>query len=284
MHHLCFLLAAARRSTMRAMFGTRLDLSGARAIVTGASSGIGHALALRLAEQRVRLVLASRNRERLDELAKTIQQRGGEAHVVPTDVADAAQRVHLMNAALNALGGLDILVNNAGVGAMGPFIDAGPERLRRIFEVNFFGCTELTRLASPHLRRGRNPMVVNISSILGHRAIPGCVEYCASKFALQGWSEGLRAELAHLGIHVLVVSPGSTETEFHDHLLEDRSALRFRSRPMSADRCALLTVRAMRARRNEIVLTTGGKLLVWLNRLSPELVDWFMVRFARQRS
>lgn len=267
---------------MESMFGTHLDLNGARSILTGASSGIGHALALRLAEQGVRLVLASRNRERLDHLAMTIKQRGGEAHVIPTDVADAEHRVHLVEAAVTALGGLDVLINNAGVGAMGPFAEASPGRLRRIFEVNFFGCTELTRLALPHLRHGRHPMIVNISSILGHRAIPGCVEYCASKFALQGWSEGLRAELAILGIHVLVVSPGSTESEFHDHLLEDRPAVRFRSRPMSADRCAVLTVRAMRARRNEIVLTAGGKALVWLNRLAPWFVDWLMARFARR--
>src|SRR5262245_60828948 len=125
---------------------SRLDLRGARAIVTGASSGIGHALALRLAEQGVRLVLASRNQERLDALAASIRQRGGEAHVVTTDVADAAQRAHLVEAAVAALGGLDILVNNAGVGAKGPFAEASEDRLRRIFEVNFFGCTELTRL------------------------------------------------------------------------------------------------------------------------------------------
>jgi short-subunit dehydrogenase len=262
------------------MFFHRLDLAGARAIVTGASSGIGHALAPRLAEQRVRLVLASRNRERLDALAATIRERGGEVHVVPTDVADASQRAHLIEAAFVVLGGLDILINNAGVGAMGPFAEASEERLRRIFEVNFFSCTELTRLALPQLREGRNPMVVNISSILGLRAIPNCVEYCASKFALQGWSEGLRAELALHGIHVLVVCPGTIETEFRAHLLEDRSTGRWRGRGMTADRCARLTIAAMRARKNEIVVTAGAKALAWLNRLSPRLVDWMMMRYA----
>jgi short-subunit dehydrogenase len=261
---------------------SRLDLRDARAIVTGASSGIGHALALRLAELRVRLVLASRNRERLDALAATIHQRGGEAHVVATDVAEAAQRAHLVEAAIAAFGGLDILVNNAGVGALGPFIDATEERLRRIFEVNFFGCTELTRLAIPHLRQGRTPMIVNIGSILGKRAIPGCVEYCASKFALQGWSEALRAELALHDIHVLTVCPGTIETEFRAHLLEDRPRARWRSRGMTADRCAGLIVAAMRARRNEIVVTAGAKTLAWLNRIVPRLVDWMMVRYGRR--
>jgi short-subunit dehydrogenase len=260
---------------------SRLDLSGMHALVTGASSGIGHALALRLAEQRVRLVLASRNRERLDALAATIRQRGGEAHAVPTDIADATQRAHLIDAAVAALGGLDILVNNAGIGAIGPFSDSTEDRLRRIFEVNFFGCTELTRLALPHLRQGRHPMVVNISSILGKRAIPDMAEYCGSKFALQGWSEGLRPELARFGIHVLVVSPGTVESEFRANLLEDRAKGRWRARGMSADRCAMLTIAAMRARRNEIVVTAGAKTLAWLNRLSPRLVDWLMKRYAR---
>jgi short-subunit dehydrogenase len=266
------------------MFFTRIELGGARTIVTGASSGIGHALALRLAEQRVRLILASRQKERLDALASTIRQRGGEAHVVPTDVAEASQRVRLIDTAVNLLGGLDILVNNAGVGALGPFAEASEERLRRIFEVNFFGSTELTRLALPHLRQGNHPMLVNVSSILGHRAIPGCVEYCASKFALQGWSEGLRAELALVGVHVLVVSPGTTETEFRANVLENRAGRRFTGRGMSADRCAVLTVRAMQARRNEIVLTAGAKTLFWLNRLAPALADRVMVRFARRGS
>jgi short-subunit dehydrogenase len=261
----------------------RHDLTGARAILTGASSGIGRALALRLGEQRVRLVLASRQQARLENLATTIHQRGGQAHVLTTDVADAAQRGRLIESAIGALGGLDILINNAGVGAMGPFIEASEERLRRIFEVNFFSCTELTRLALPHLRQGNRPMLVNVSSILGRRAIPGCSEYCASKFAMVGWSEGLRAELALHGIHVLVVCPGSTDTEFRANLLEDRARYRWQSRGMSVDRCAHLMVRAMRARRNELVLTAGGNMLVWLNRLAPRLVDKLMERYAKPK-
>jgi short-subunit dehydrogenase len=259
------------------------DLTGARAILTGASSGIGSALALRLAEQGVRLVLASRQQARLEALASSIERRGGQAHVVATDVADAAQRARLIESAVAALGGLDILINNAGAGAMGPFSEASEERLRRIFEVNFFGCTELTRLALPHLRQGKNPMLVNVASILGRRAIPGCAEYCASKFAMVGWSEGLRAELALHGIHVLVACPGSTDTEFRANLIEDKARYRWQSRGMSADRCAWLIVRAMRSRRNEIVLTAGGKLLVWLNRLVPRLVDRLMISYARPK-
>src|SRR5207244_4498213 len=99
--------------------------------------------------------------------------------------------------------------------------------------------TELTRLALPSLKQGKDPLLVNVASVLGRRAIPGCTEYCASKFALIGWAEGLRAELAGQGVHVLTVCPGSIETSFRDNLLEAR--LRFgyyRRRRMTAARCA----------------------------------------------
>src|SRR5262249_3368429 len=158
-------------------------------------------------------------------LAAAIRERGGEAIPVPTDLADPAQRARLVETALTSLGGLDILINNAGVGAMGWFAEANEERLRRIFEVNFFSATELTRLALPPLGKGNRPMIVNVSSVIGRRGIPGCTEYCASKFALAGWSESLRAELAPVGIHVLLVSPGHIKTEFRANLIEDR--LRF---------------------------------------------------------
>lgn len=170
--------------------GFECKLQGKRIIVTGASSGIGRALAERLASERARLVLASRDAERLESLAGVIRGRAGEAYVVPTDVAEANQRAALIAAALDRLGGLDVLVNNAGVGAMGLFEDASEERLRRIFEVNFFGTTELTRLALPHLRQGREPLIVNIGSVLGKRAIPGCTEYCASKFCSPAGRKG----------------------------------------------------------------------------------------------
>ena len=115
-----------------------------------------------------------------------------------------------------------ILINNAGVGAIGPFDSADPERVRRIMEVNFFALVEMTRLALPHLKQGRTPIIVNISSILGRRGVPHNSEYTASKFAVHGFSESIRAEFAGSGVDVLVVSPGTTETEFFDNVLESK--------------------------------------------------------------
>jgi short-subunit dehydrogenase len=262
---------------------SRLDLRDARILLTGASSGIGSALALRLAAERARLVVASRNQERLDKLAANIRAGGGEAVAVAADIADAAQRGRLIEATVSALGGLDVLINNAGVGAMGWFADAAEERLRRIFEVNFFAATELTRLALPHLREGRNPMLVNVSSVVGRRGLPGLSEYCASKFALTGWSESLRPELARLGVHVLLVTPGRIATEFRNNLLEDRFRFGWQNRPgMTADRCARIIVSAMRRRCNEVVITREGQLFLWINRLVPWVLDaalgWYTKR------
>jgi short-subunit dehydrogenase len=261
---------------------SRFNLAGTRTVLTGASSGIGRALAVDLAGRRARLVLASRDANRLDELVGQIRAAGGEAHAVPTDVADPAARARLVTEAVRLLGGLDVLVNNAGVGAMGFFADASEERLRRVFEINFFGATELTRLALPHLRHGGPAMIVNVSSVIGRRALPGCTEYCASKFALSGWSEGLRAELAPEGVHVLLVCPGVIATDFKKNLLEDRARFLWQGmRGMSAERCARDIVRGMRRQRNEVVVTSGGKLLLWLNRLLPRAVDYYLAHHSR---
>ncbi len=264
------------------MIFSRLDLRGARVLLTGASSGIGRALAYRLGQQKARLVLASRGRQRLVQLADELRASGGEAFVAPADVADAAQRARLLEQAVTDLGGLDILINNAGVGALGFFAGADEARLRRIMEVNFFAATELTRVALPHLRQGRNPMIVNVASVLGRRAIPGMVEYCASKFAMVGWAEGLRAELARDGVHVLLVCPGGVETEFDANMIEKRARLTWRNRRrMSPDRCARLVVGAMRARKNEVVITASGKLMLLANRVAPRLLDWVLARMAK---
>ncbi len=263
---------------------SRLDLTGARVLLTGASSGIGHALAARLARAKARVVVAGRSRERLEVLAAECRALGGDVIPVAADVTDAGQRAHLLDQTLAALGGLDVLVNNAGVGATGFFEDADEERLRRIFEVNFFGATELTRLALPHLKRGKGALIVNVASVLGRRAIPGCSEYCASKFALVGWSESLRAEVARHGVHVLVVCPGGVETDFDRNMIEKGARItRAGRRRMSADRCAELIVGAMRRRASEVVITAEAKLALWANRWFPRLVDWALARYARRQ-
>jgi short-subunit dehydrogenase len=257
------------------------DLHDRRAIVTGASSGIGRETALALARAGAGVVVVARREDRLSELAAQISALGRPVEMVTGDITEAETRQRAIDTAQTKLGGLDILVNNAGIGAMGLFQDADPQRVRRIMEVNFFALVEMTRLALPLLRQGVKPMVVNISSILGHRAVPYSSEYCASKFAVRGFSESIRTEFTRLGIDVLVVSPGTTETEFFDRVIERTEEPKWpKSRPVSAAEVARQMVRAIRAGRHEIIPYRWGRVLCWLNRLSPRLVDWMMTRYV----
>jgi short-subunit dehydrogenase len=259
----------------------RRGIEGSRALVTGASSGIGRELALELGKRGAKLVLIARREPRLAEVAAEVARRGGHAECVVGDVADAGVRRQALDRAATCYGGLDILVNNAGIGAQGHFAEADPARLRKIMEVNFFALVEMTRAALPVLKQGRRPMIVNIGSILGHRGIPGASEYCASKFAVQGFSESLRAELAPDRIDVLVVSPGTTQTEFFDVLVENRGQAAWSGRRgVGADVVARKIVRAICNGRHEIIPNWLGRLLCWLNRFSPRLADAVVARFG----
>jgi len=168
-------------------------ISGKSVLITGASSGIGWHLAIQLAAAGATVVLCARRKDRLDELAEQIRAEGGTAIVNAGDVADKDCRQRLIAQCEQDLGGLDILINNAGIGAMGRFDEATPERMRQIFEVNFFALAELTRISLPILKRSDDPIIVNISSVLGHRGAPLKSEYCASKFAVHGFSDSIRA-------------------------------------------------------------------------------------------
>ena len=145
--------------------------------------------------------------------------------IVEADVTDVAARERIV-AEVEAWGGLDVLVNNAGLGGIGRFDESDAARMADIMEVNFFAPVELTRLLLPHLLRGRDPAIVNVSSVLALAAVPLKSEYCASKFALHGWSEALRMELAAEGVSVLEAQPSTTASEFFEHVRGDPSAQR----------------------------------------------------------
>jgi short-subunit dehydrogenase len=259
----------------------RRRLTGRRALVTGASSGIGRALAIELAKRGVDLVLLARREERLTEVAAEIKALGRRAIPVVGDVTDPDSRRRAIDTARQQLGGLDILVNNAGVAAHGRFAEADPGRIRPIFEVNFFAPVELIRDAIPVLREGTLPVVVNIGSILGERGAPHKSEYSASKFALHGFSEAVRPELARLGIDVLLVAVGPTETEHFDVLLEGSAELPWGNPSRQpADNVARRIVRAIRCRRRKIVTGWRGILLLAANRLFPRILDRILGRFG----
>jgi short-subunit dehydrogenase len=250
-----------------------------RAIVTGATSGIGRALAIELVRRGAKVVGMGRRGDRLEALARELDSPNHFRFVVG-DVRSPGDRGVALEMAVREFGGLDCLVNNAGVGALGPFEQADEARLREVMDVNFFAPAELIREALPQLKQGRGSIIVNVSSVLGHRAMPQKSEYCASKFALHGFSDALRAELAPQGIDVLLVSPSTTASEFFEAASGASSRPHGRFGAMPPEMVAQRTVAAIAAGRQEIILSLGGKLLVWLDRLCPPLANWVVARWG----
>jgi short-subunit dehydrogenase len=262
--------------------GHRRTIAGSRMLITGASQGIGRALAEEAAARGARVLAAARSADLLAELSASARARGLPVEVVAADVTRPDDRQKMADEALRLFGGLDVLVNNAGVGATGHFAEAAPERLRRIMEVNLFGLTETTRVCLPLLRQGNRPAVVNISSIAAKRGIPARSEYSASKFAVQGFSEALRSELAAEGIDVLVVNPGLTQTNFSQNMIEQKAKQPMdHLRGMSAEAVARAVLRAVERGRHDTTLTLKGKLLSWVSGLLPRLADWYAARRVR---
>ena len=238
-------------------------------LLRGASSGIGKALAMRLAPYRGHLLLTARRKERLEQLTDQVQQLGGHASWVDGDITQPDTHRRLLEIVDDQLGGLDVLINNAGIGAIGPFATASSDRLRQIMEVNFFAPVELIRSCLPHLKKSPRPLIVNTGSVLGHYAVPKKSEYCASKFALHGFNDALRCELLGEGIDVLLISPSTTQSEFMERLVEKQGTATSSPLAMTPDAVAKQITRAMTRGRRELILPLSGKLMVWFDRLMP---------------
>lgn len=186
------------------------------AVVTGASSGIGAGLARRLAGAGARVALVARRADRLEALAAEIAAAGGQALVVPCDVADRAESEAAARRVLEAFGRVDLLVNNAGYGHHRRFLDWDVEDMERMMRVNFFGAVYWTKALLPQMVARRRGWLVFVSSVAGKLGVPEESAYAASKFAMNGLAEALSYEVEDDGVHVLTVCPGTIRTEFFD--------------------------------------------------------------------
>ncbi len=187
-------------------------------LITGGSSGIGRATALRLAGHGARVCVAARNSDALDEVVRTLADRGAQGLAVPTDVTDSEQVRRAVEATVERFGGLDVLICSAGLSMRCYFEGSSLEAMERVMRVNFFGTLYATHFALPHVKPRRGSLVA-ISSLTGKRGIPSYALYGASKFAVQGLYEALRLELKRDGVHVGVVSPGFVETPLREKVL-----------------------------------------------------------------
>jgi len=257
-------------------------------IVTGASSGVGKALALQLARQGAKVVLAARRAELLEQIAATCRQSGGEALAVPTDVADEAQCKALVEKTVVSFEKLDMLVNNAGLAVIARLEDYADLRLfHHTIDVNFYGAVYCTYYALPHLVRSRG-RIVAVSSLGGKAPLPYNSPYIASKFAMHGFFDSLRMEVMKHEVSVTMICPYWVKTGFHEAQMDKDGVPRgpsgraiYSKNMMTAERCAQVILQAAYRRQRE-VLMGPGYLIAWLKMLAPGLLDRIMIDFLKK--
>jgi short-subunit dehydrogenase len=263
-------------------------LAGCRIILTGASEGIGRALALALASQGTRVALAARDATRLEELARECRARGGEVLVVPTDIANAVDCGWLVETTLQNFGGIDALVHNAGITMWSRFdAIADLEIFERLLQVNYLAPVRLTSLALPYLKQSKG-LIVAVASIAGLTGVPERSGYAASKHAMVGFFDSLRIELRGSGVDVSVIAPDFVVTEIHKRAIgpdgEPLGASPMQeAKIMSAADCAARIVRAIEKRERLVVMSTRGKLGRWLKLIAPGVIDRIAEKAIRNR-
>ncbi len=255
-------------------------LKGKVAVVTGASSGIGEATARELAARGASVVLASRAVDRLEALRREISASGTPVLVVETDVSDRDSVGAMVGRAVGEFGSLDVLVNNAGLGLSGRISEVRAEDLRHVFEVNTVGPLNCIQAALPHM--GEGGRVINVSSVVGKRAIPKVGAYCATKSALNALSDALRVEVAARGITVSSVYPGTTRTSFRENSRRTRDEKRgWRPNGVTPDRVAKKIAAAVEKGPRDVYVTLPDRLFVAGVTFFPGLADRVLRSWAR---
>jgi len=256
-------------------------------VLTGASQGIGKALALALSAQKPKLVLAARDEAALREVEASCRALGAITLIVPTDVTDEARCRDLIRRTLKAHGGLDVLIHNAGGGMNARFDEMTDVSVfEKLMRLNYLGPVYLTHEALPHLKKSRGQIVV-VSSVAGLTGVPLRTAYAGSKHAVFGLFESLRIELAEHGVSVTMIAPDFVQSEIHkraygpdgkpvgDSTIAERVA-------MPADECAALIVGAMERRQRLLVTSLRGKLGRFVRLLAPRLIDRIAYRAIRR--
>jgi short-subunit dehydrogenase len=260
-------------------------------IITGASSGIGRELALQLADQGAYLTLASRNLNELEKIVSECRRRGGKAQAVKTDVGIEDDCRRLIEQAVSEFGRIETLINNAGYSISGRLSELPDlSGFQNVMDVNFMGSVWCTYYALPHLKKHKGRIVM-VSSVLGKVAIWGSAVYAASKFAMAGFSDIVRNELRSEGVSLTAIYPGYVVTNFAGNVVKpdgqrmgQQGLKLYTDRMMSAAECARIIIKAAFRRKREKVLSFSGKLGVFVNKISPRLVDWISQKAQKHRA
>src|SRR5919109_2579001 len=263
----------------------RPAIDGKVVIVTGASSGIGESTAREFAQAGAITVLAARRAERLERLQKEIEQMGGQALAVPTDLTDLDQITNLVQTTLSRFGRIDVLANIAGWGLYDWFEDLSAEELRRHYEVNVIGLAELTRQVIPTMKAQRFGFILNMSSYVSRISVPPLIVYASMKYAVEGLTDGLRRALLPWGITVIRIHPSSVSgTEFNQRVVRP-GTVKYKAVPIgriSREHLSRHIVGLIKKPRRALFISRIYEVPVLLNRLFPEFVDWVSSNWVRR--
>jgi short-subunit dehydrogenase len=254
-----------------------MDFSKKVVVITGASSGIGRALANEFANQGAYVVAAARSKDKLLTLENQPNKTNGKLMALTTDVSREEDCRKLIETTIKEFGKIDILISNAGVSMRALFEDTDLHVIRRLMDVNFWGTVYCTKYALPYLLKSKGSLV-GVSSVAGYKGLPGRTGYSASKFAMQGFLGVVRTENMKKGLHVLIACPGFTSSNIRNTALaadgtQQGESPRDENKMMSADDVALRIIKSITKRKRNLVLTTEGRLIVFLNKFFPTLLD-----------
>ncbi|MEJ0054628.1 MAG: SDR family oxidoreductase [Bacteroidota bacterium] len=246
-------------------------------IITGGSSGIGKAMAEEFGKQGSKIIITGRNKSDLDAAVSDLETKGIEVKGFQADVSLEEDNRLMAAEAVRAYGRIDVLINNAGITMRALFEEAELSVIKKVMDINFYGVIYATKYCLPEIIRNKGS-VIGISSIAGYRGLPGRTGYSASKFALNGFLEVLRTEMLKKGVHVLTACPGFTTSNIRKRsLTKDGSAQkdspRDEAKMMTAEECARHIYKATVSRKKILILTTQGKLAVFLNKWFPVFMD-----------
>lgn len=247
-------------------------------VITGASSGIGKALAEEMAKRGANLVLGARQYVTLCQITAELQEKYHiRALAVQADVSKEEDCKTLIDQATLTFGKIDVLINNAGLSMRALFKDVDLSVLKNLMDVNFWGTVYCTKYALPEILKTEGS-IVGVSSIAGYRGLPGRTGYSSSKFAMNGFMESLRTELLKTGVHVMVACPGFTTSNIRFAALsQDGNAHGETSmeegKMMSAEEVAERICDGITTRKRTLIMTKQGKLAVWVNKLLPAFAD-----------
>lgn len=260
-----------------------MDIAGRTAIITGASSGIGQAVAAEFAGRGANVVLAARSRDKLNRLAADLAPLPGRALVVTTDVTESLSVEALVRKAAEEFGSVDILINNAGVGLFAPIADGDVLNARYLFEVNFWGALHCIQAVTPYMLDQAGGHIVNVSSVAGHVSPPYMGMYAATKHALAAVSDALRVELSRTGVGVSTIYPGLTDTSFTENMLQEVEAPQIPpiARFVGANVVARRIFQAVRWGLRDVYVSPEDVALVMADAALPQLLDWGMGFFMR---